>query len=89
MHGNQGLHAHAWHMHGTCMYVIQILTTSLTIPTSHSSMSFVLLYMYEVFIRLWQIIPKRLPIILFFYSQIMSPLFFQTKPIILNYSYFS
>ena len=39
--------------------------------------------------RLWQIIPKRLPIILFFYSQIMSPLFFQTKPIILNYSYFS
>ena len=27
--------------------------------------------------RLWQIIPQKLPIILFFYSQILSPLFFQ------------
>ena len=31
--------------------------------------------------RAWQIILKDLPIILFFYSQIFSPLFFQTSPL--------
>ena len=41
-----------------------------------ASIKWVILIKVSPLTRLWQIIPKRSPIILFFYSQVLSLLFF-------------